>query len=149
MEGAGVRAALNLLLYYYKQKQNAEPQLEAAYYRTRITLSIMGHYKNLVGPDMLETAHLFEKQGDLKRAKGFFEAVKNDFERELDWFMDSPEVGADEDERIILKSLKEAYENIDRINSTNDFAERCKLIDEALARKYTPFEMDEDDEEED
>lgn len=149
MEGAGMRSCLNSLIYYYKVKEDIEILHTLIILRTQITLAIMSHYKNLVGPDMIESAQIKEKIGQSDVAKAFYNGVKSDFEGELKWFIDTPEAGANEDDVIILNSLKEAYLSLDRLENTNEFAEPCKLIDEILEREYFEPENYEEEEEDD
>lgn len=147
-EGAGVRNVLNALIYYYKLKEDSFDELHyATMLRTQITLAIMGHYKNLVGPDMIEAAKIKEQMGETEAALAFYRAIETDFKTELKWFVESPESGPSEDDVIILGSLKEALVSIDRLTGSEEYFNVCAQIDEILSREHIE-EPDFDDEDE-
>lgn len=56
-------------------------------------------------------------------------------------------MGASEDDVIMLQSLKEAYQSIDRLKNTAEFVQTCEIIDEILSREYVEYDFDEEDEE--
>jgi len=147
-EGAGFRSGLNALIYYYKLKDDDSDTLHFLIMnRTQITLSIMGHYKNLVGPDMIESAKMKERLGDTDAALSFYKAIEADFKNELTWFIHSPETGPNEEDVITLESLKEALKAIDRLSNRNEYLSVCEQIDEVLSREH--IEIPDFDEEED
>ena len=148
-EGAGFRSSLNALIYYYKLKDNTDTLHFLIMNRTQITLSIMGHYRHLVGPDMIESAKIKEKLGDTDAALSFYKAVEADFKGELRWFMDTPEAGPNEEDVVSLESLKQALESIDRLSGANQYTELCTQIDEVLSREHVEIpDFDEEDEDE-
>ncbi len=148
-EGAGFRSSLNALIYYYRLKENIDTLHFLIMNRTQITLSIMGHYRNLVGPDMLESADIKEKLGQTDAALSFYKAIQGDFKNELKWFLDTPEAGPNEEDVISLESLKKALQSIDRLSGTNEYTEICSQIDEVLSREHVEIpDFDEDDDEE-
>lgn len=148
-EGAGMRSSLNALIYYYKLKDNTEALHFLIMNRTQITLAIMGHYKNIVGPDMIEAAKIKERMGDADAAISFYKAVDADFRNELSWFTSTPEAGPNEEDVVILESLKEALTAIDRLSETDEYSSVCQQIDEVLSREHIeiPDFDDEDDDE--
>lgn len=146
-EAVGTRAALNMLAFYFKNKEDVEGLHTAIVLRTKLTLSIMSNYKNIVGHDMIETAKVKEQVGEPVAALGFYNAARENLKNELHWFVESPEMGPNEDDVIMLQALKEAYLSIDRLNNTSDFGETCSLIDEILSREYVEYNFDEDDDE--
>lgn len=146
-EAAGMRAALNLLVFYSHRTEDIESLHFVIVMRTKITLSIMSNYKNVVGRDMIETAKVKEKIGETAAALGFYNAARENLKNELHWFIESPEMGPHEDDAVMLQSLKEAYLSIDRLNDTSDFIEVCSVIDEILTREYVEYDFDADDDE--
>lgn len=148
-EGAGMRAALNGLVYYYSRKENVTETLHfVTMLRTQITLAVMGHYKHIVGPDMIEAARIKEKIGDNESALSFYGAVDADFKSEFNWFLQNPEMGASEEEAISLHSLKEALTSIDRLKGKDEFGSTCIRIDEILSReRFEEPDFDEEDDE--
>jgi len=149
-EAAGYRSSLNALIYYYKLKEDTDTLHFLIMNRTQITLAIMGHYKHLVGPDMLEAARMKEQLGDNDAALSFYKAVDSDFRSELGWFENTPEAGPNEEDVVTLESLKTALQGIDRISGTNDYSAVCLTIDEVLAREHVEIpDFDDDDEDED
>ncbi len=147
-EAALVRAALMNLIYYYKVRQDIDALHFVTVMRTTITLAIMRNYKNVVGHDMVETARIKEKVGEIEAALTFYNGACDNLKSELQWFVESPEMGPNEDDVIVLKSLKEAYMSIDRLNNTDEYTKACSLIDEVLTREYVEFDFDEDDDDE-
>lgn len=149
-EGVGMRGAMSALAYYFRQKEDTDHLHFTIMKRTGITLGIIGHYKHIVGPDMIEAAQIKEKLGENEAAIGFYEAVRDDFGKEIDWFVATPEAGPNEEDVTTLQSLKEAYISLDRLKESNEYGEKVALIDEILSREIfeePDFDDDEDDEE--
>ncbi|MFV0538789.1 MAG: hypothetical protein ACK5M3_15705 [Dysgonomonas sp.] len=148
-EAALIRAALMNLIYYYRVRQDIDALHFVTVMRTTITLAIMRNYKNIVGHDMVETAGIKEKVGETEAALTFYNGARDNLKNELQWFVESPEMGPNEDDVVVLKSLKEAYMSIDRLNNTDEYTKACSLIDEVLTREYVEFDFDEEDDEDD
>ncbi|MDR1090482.1 MAG: hypothetical protein LBL79_05335 [Prevotella sp.] len=148
-ESAAIRAALMNLIYYYKIRQDIDALHFVTVMRTTITLAIMRNYKNIVGHDMVETAKIKEVVGEPEAALTFYNGARENLENELRWFVESPEMGPNEDDAVVLQSLKEAYQAIDRLNNTGEYVKACSLIDEILSREYIEYDFDEEDDGED
>lgn len=148
-EAALVRAALMNLIYYYKVRQDIDALHFVTVMRTTITLAIMRNYKNVVGHDMVETARIKEQVGETEAALTFYNSARDNLKNELQWFIESPEMGPNEEDVVVLKSLKEAYMSIDRLNNTDEYTKVCSLIDEVLTREYVEFDFDAEDDEDD
>lgn len=147
-EAALVRAALMNLIYYYKIRQDIDALHFVTVMRTTITLAIMRTYKNIVGHEMVETAKIKEEVEETEAALTFYNGARENLENELQWFVESPEMGPNEDDVVVLQSLKEAYQAIDRLNNTDEYIKACSLIDEILSREYIEYDFDEDEDEE-
>lgn len=147
-EAALVRAALMNLIYYYKIRQDIDALHFVTVMRTTITLAIMRTYKNIVGHEMVETAKIKEEVEETEAALTFYNGARENLENELQWFVESPEMGPNEDDVVVLQSLKEAYQAIDRLTSTDEYIKACSLIDEILSREYIEYDFDEDEDEE-
>lgn len=148
-EGAEMRAALNAFIFYYKLKDNIEALHFLIMNRTQLSLSVMSHYKNILGPDMIEAARIKEQIGEKETALSFYKAIESEFKGELSWFTSTPEAGPSDEDIITLKVLKEALLAIDRLSETNEYTTICEQIDEVLSREV--FEIpnfDDDDDEE-
>ncbi|MBK5719615.1 hypothetical protein JGH11_01890 [Dysgonomonas sp. Marseille-P4677] len=146
--GAMLRTSLMNLIYYYHQKDDIEALHFVIIMRSKITLAIMGNYKNVLGHDMIESAKIKEKIGDTGAALGFYNLVKDRLKGELHWFVESPEMGANEEDTVMLQSLKEAFASIDRLNKTSEFEKACTIIDEILSREYEEFNFEDEEEDE-
>lgn len=146
-EASSIRMSLNTLAYYFREKEDVEGLHFATVMRTKLTLSIMSNYKNIVGHDMIEAAKIKERVGETEAALVFYNAARENLKNELHWFVESPEMGASEDDVIMLQSLKEAYQSIDRLKNTEEFVQTCEIIDEILSREYVEYDFDEEDEE--
>jgi hypothetical protein len=148
-QAAAMRASLNNLVVYYQLKDDVEAQHFTIVMRTKLTIAIMRNYKNIVGHDMIEAARIKEIVGDTEAALAFYNAARENLKGEVHWFVESPEMGPNEDDAVILASLKEAYLSIDRLNNTSEFTETCAVIDEILSREYVEYDFDNDEDDED
>jgi hypothetical protein len=133
--GAGMRAGYTYLLHYYKIKGLVKEQLFVARMKTTITLSIMGHYKDMVGPDMIAVAELEEKINSAEVALDHYKAVIADFEDETEFFMENPEEAPNDAEREILSSLLKSYQNVDRLENTDRFEMNINQLNTILNRQ--------------
>ncbi|EGK00295.1 hypothetical protein [Dysgonomonas gadei] len=149
VEGSTLRAALMSFVYYYRLKDDTEALHFVIVMRSKITLAIMSNYKNVLGHDMIESAQIKEKVGERDAALSFYNLVKENLKGELHWFVESPEMGANEDDTVMLRALREAYASIDRLKDTSEFERVCAVIDEVLSREYEEFDFDDDEEEDD
>ena len=149
VEGSTLRAALMSFVYYYRLKDDTEALHFVIVMRSKITLAIMSNYKNVLGHDMIESAQIKEKVGERDAALSFYNLVKENLKGELHWFVESPEMGANEDDTVMLRALREAYASIDRLKDTSEFEKVCAVIDEVLSREYEEFDFDDDEEEDD
>lgn len=147
-ESATIRAALMSLIFYYSKKEDLDALHFVTVMRTQITLAIMRNYKNIVGHDMIETARIKERVGEKEAALTFYNGALDNLKNELQWFIETPEMGPGEDDVVMLQSLKDAYQSIDRLKDTSEHVKVCELIDEILTREYVEFDFDEDDDEE-
>ena len=95
-EAALVRAALMNLIYYYRVRQDIDALHFVTVMRTTITLAIMRSYKNVVGHDMVETARIKEEVGETEAALTFYNSARDNLKNELQWFVESPEMGPNE-----------------------------------------------------
>ena len=95
----------------------------------------MSHYKNIVGPDMVELAEIEEKLGLLQEALTHYKAIILDFEPELENYEDLDGLELHADERLILVSLKTACQNYDRINKSDTYQAQLYLPQGIRCRK--------------
>lgn len=130
--GASMRVRFSYLKYYYLMIDNTKYQLLVHRNITSITLSIMSHYKNIVGPDMVELAEIEEKLGLLQEALAHYNAIILDFEPELENYEDLVDLELHAEERQILVSLKTACKNYDRINKSDIYQTQLNLIERIL-----------------
>lgn len=132
IDGSIMRTHYLLLIDYFELEGNKNSQVWVQHMKTIITLSIMGHYKNEVGPDMIKAAQLEEELSNKEKALNHYEAVIADFEEELKYFLENIDVIPDENDIVILKSLSEAYEGAKRINKSQNFNENLSQINRIL-----------------
>lgn len=116
MDGAGLRTRADELSKYFKDKEDDQNTLETVFLKAKLTNTIMNHYPNLVGPDMIAVALQFEKMGNLEKAKQFLNAVVSDFTI----LVQSVEEGINENDAMdedfpITESLIQALEGLKRI----------------------------------
>lgn len=118
MDGAGLRTRADELSAYFRNKNDDESTLQAIFLRSKITNTIMGHYPNLVGPDMVAVGLQCEKMGKNATAQQFLNAVVLDFTRlvqEVKEDMLNPEFVARDEEIPITESLVHALEGLKRL----------------------------------
>lgn len=148
-EAASTRALLISLILCYRETDDIESLHATVMMRTKLTLAIMGRQKHVLGFDMIETAKVKELIGEQDAALSFYNAARDNLKDELQWFVESPEMGPDEDDIVMLQALKEAYLSIDRLNNVTESEKACALIDEILSREYidvfADFDEDEDE----
>ena len=123
MDGVGLRSRVDELAEYYKRKNNDQRELEAIFLRAKLTNTIMSHYPNLVGPDMIAIAHQYEKMGNKEKAKQFYDPVLMDFTslvQEIKTGINDPEIGTTNEDLPITQSLIDALEGLKRIGHSID-----------------------------
>ena len=128
-----MRSGFYYLSYYYKKNAFIEAQLWVEKMRTSITLSIMGHYKEEVGPDMITVADIEEQLGLREEALSHYKAVVADFDNELPFYIDNLGEDLEESDTKILRSLLSSYQGVDRINGTNSYEEQIRSIIQILS----------------
>lgn len=148
-EAATIRASLIQLIYLFRETDDIENLHSAIMMRTKITLAIMANHKHILGYDMVEAAKIKEQIGDTETALSFYNAATDNLKGELHWFKESPDMGPNEDDTIMLQALKESYISIDRLKNISESEKVCALIDEILTREYVDVfgEFDDEDEE--
>ncbi|TYA74724.1 hypothetical protein [Seonamhaeicola marinus] len=145
IDGAGLRIRADELSEYFKSKEDDQNTLETVFLRAKLTNTIMSHYPNLVGPDMIAVALQFEKMGNLDKAKQFLTPVVQDFTslvQDVEEGIDENEV-MDEDfpitESLIqaLEGLKRLGENIneDTLNKSKEVLEKLKKATNKVYKK--------------
>ena len=123
MDGAGLRTRANELSNYFNSKNDNQNTLEALFLKAKITNTVMNHYPNMVGPDMIAVALQLEKMGNIENAKQFLEPVVMDFTgfvREIEEGLANPEVRVSEEEVAITESLVNALEGLKRLGEMID-----------------------------
>ncbi|MFV0419038.1 MAG: hypothetical protein ACK5KT_09950 [Dysgonomonas sp.] len=149
-EAATVRTSLMSLIYFYRETDDIENLHSAIMMRTKITLVIMANHKHILGYDMVEAARIKEQMGETDMALSFYNAARDNLKGELHWFLESPEIGPNEDDVVMLQALKESLLSIDRLRNISESEKTCAIIDEILSREYVDvFEGFDDEDEED
>ncbi len=131
--GAEMRAAFSYLGYYYEKKNLLNAKLWVWKQRTKITVNIMEHYKNLVGSDVLEVALLEEKLNLLSEAQAHYEAFIAYCQEDFKWFIENTKEVPIEEEYEVFKILLLAYEGIDRVTKVSQI-NNIELIKQMLSR---------------
>ncbi len=132
--GSAMRNALHFLSFYCEKNNRQDVQLWIERNRTRTTLSIMAHYKAIVGPDMIRVAELQEKMELPDDAVANYEAVIADFKDEIAYIIEDKEAGQPpvDEEIVILTSLLKSYKGVNRIRHTDKYAEEMQVIQALL-----------------
>lgn len=127
MNGFGLRYVIQELADYFERKKDDERGLQARFTKAKVTLSIMSHYPNEVGPDMNALASKYEKMGDNEKARQFYAPVVKDF---------TPLV-------LNIESRLEDLNEPDETDKT-DFDVTLSLVDALLGLKRISAPIDED-----
>jgi len=135
MDGAGLRNIAQELSSYFDHNGDDQHSLDTVLFKAKVTLAIMSHYPDLVGPDMLAIAFRHEKMGDTEKAKQFFNPVILDF---TSLVQDIKEGLSDQDPDLlyqdipVTESLIQAMEGLKRLGVPID-EEMLKEAREVLA----------------
>lgn len=128
MDGASLRTKVGELAGFFNRKNIDKQELEALFLRSKITNSIMSHYPNLVGPDMIAVAKKLEQLGKVAKAIDFYTAVIQDFpqfledieetEKECNTANETMEYS--EEDIVTIQALVDACEGLKRLNTEID-----------------------------
>lgn len=123
MDGAGLRIRAEELADYFKRKNHDQNELESLFLKAKLTNTIMNHYPNLVGPDMIGVGQKFEQIGNTEKAKQFYQPVELDFTglvADIAEEIENDETDIKEEDILITKSLIDALDGLKRLGETID-----------------------------
>jgi len=123
IDGAGLRVRVEELAGYFLDKNDDKNALQAIFLKAKLTNSIMNHYPNLVGPDMIAVGHQLEKIGNFEKAKLFYKPVVLDFTefvQDIQENLDDPDIGVSHEDLPITQSLINALEGLKRLGNEID-----------------------------
>ena len=134
MDGSGLRTRAYELSLYFTNKGDDANALDAIFLRGKLTNTIMGHYPNLVGPDMVAIAQQCEKMGNAEGAKRFYNPVVLDFTGLVeDVAQRLSESEAMEEDFPITESLIHALEGLKRLGE--GINEECLQMSREVLKK--------------
>ena len=128
MDGAIITAWCQELANYFARKQDVDSEIDMYFFKGKITTTIMGHYPEEVGPDMIAIATKLEHKKDLNNAANFYRPVISDFLpylESMESYANEDEFEVEQREDIILNSLIKAVEGLSRIE---DYVDSENLI---------------------
>lgn len=134
MDGAAIREWCQEIANYFGRKKEADYEIEMCFYKCKVTTSIMGHYPEEVGPDMISIASKLENKADLKNAAIYYKPVIADFQlflETLEGDINDDEFKIEQREVNILDSLIKAVEGLSRIGGYIDednLVQRSRMI---------------------
>jgi len=136
-DGAGLRTRADELSEYFRSKEDDPNTLETVFLRAKLTNTIMSHYPNLVGPDMIAVALQFEKMGNIEKAKKFLNPVVLDFTslvKDIEERLSENDVM--NEDFPITESLIRALESLKRLGEdiNEDTLHKSKVILEKLRK---------------
>lgn len=133
MNAANLRTLLGYLFDYSQQHQSVRNQLFIQYHRSQLTLAVMGHYKEDVGPDMIRLAQLFIADGRPDAGKSSYQAVINDFAEEIEnyqqYFAAEAKTTLEHTDYLILSSLQAAYQGLLEFEPDADFSQQLAILE--------------------
>ncbi|MDO6429431.1 hypothetical protein Q4E93_02445 [Flavitalea sp. BT771] len=96
--------------------------------KCKVTSSIMSHYPNILGPDMIEAAAAFEAIGETATCRRYFDAILADFQPMMQLLQEHPDEQVNEEDILSMSALLAAYEGLNRLSNAENYgAERAWL----------------------
>jgi hypothetical protein len=132
-----IRTWCDPLVKIFTLQENWSAKANALQLKCRITGSIMGHYPQTVGPDMIAAAAALEAVGETAIPKGYYKAIISDFQPMADVIRAAPEEPVTEDDIDTLQALVDAYEGLNRLEETDAFPSELAYLTTILARGVT------------
>ncbi|MEM7103245.1 MAG: hypothetical protein AAF502_08960 [Bacteroidota bacterium] len=123
LDGSIIRVWAQVIADYFGRKESLNKAIDISFFKAKVTLSIMSHYPESVGPDMLSVANKFEQKKDYDNALKFYNPVVLDFVKfleEIESYASEDDFDFEERKQIILNSLIEAVEGLKRISYFED-----------------------------
>ncbi len=134
MDGYVLRSWAQALSEYFEKQKNDEYALDMSLEKARITCSIMSHYPELVGPDMISVASKYEAKGAISDALNFYRPVLADFVEfleDIEFSRYEDNIGEMEQDPFILNALIDAVEGLQRLDNYVDeenYIDRAKKL---------------------
>ena len=136
MDGAAIRLGAQEMADYFGRKGDKTNEINMCFLKAKVTTSIMSHYPELVGPDMISVASKLEKKKARENAVNFYRPVLMDFQTFLQEMEDAKEQDAlkiTEREEAILYSLILAVEGLTRLDGYEDSEQLAQRAQALLA----------------
>lgn len=134
MDGHTLRYWIEFVLQEVEKRGNLEREIELAFYKAKVTLSIMAHYPENVGPDMVRIAKKYESAEDYENASRFYQPATTDFKvflEEIESYTEEEDFELEEREHIILDSLVQAVEG--KLRTDKNYVDEYNLLERAKA----------------
>lgn len=120
-DGIKLRSLADELAIYFENNFDEFQTTNALLLKTKLTCSILNHYPNLVGPDMVKLATQYEKTGNYEQAKNFYNAVVLDFVHLVEQIQNNLKLNNESEEDFeITESLVKALLGLKRIGEKID-----------------------------
>ncbi|HMI63695.1 MAG TPA: hypothetical protein VK518_22420 [Puia sp.] len=143
--GATIRNWSTPLADLFDRRQKGEDKAKTLHLKCKVTSSIMSHYPNILGPDMIEAAAAFEAIGETTLGRSYLDAILADFQPMMQLLQEHPDEQVNEEDILSMGALLAAYEGLNRLNHSENFgAERAWL--EAFIVKGDTREQKEEEE---
>jgi hypothetical protein len=130
--GAIVRNWSDALSYLFEMRQKPQEKATVLQYKCKVTCSIMSHYHQLVGPDMIEAAAALIVINDTETAKKYYQAVIADFEPLARLWQGQPEEPITADDLISLKALLDAYDGFTRLEANYFYSDQRQKLEQLI-----------------
>ena len=121
--GYVTREWIQELVNYFERKNQLKNVIDTCFYKAKITTSIMGHYPEKVGPDMIAIAENLEKNNDFINAAKYYKPIISDFLyflEEIESYENEEEFEIIERDEKILISIIKAAKGLIRIKQYKD-----------------------------
>jgi len=127
--GASLREWSDILSDFFAQKELLEQKTDVLLNKCKITCSIMSHYPEEVGPDMIALGNALEDIGQENEAIKYYRAIIQDFERIADDYHEYPNENIRKEDVISLNCLKEAYLKVERLHGLTSYGDKIISLD--------------------
>ena len=122
----------DILPDFFEKKDLLSQKVNVLLYKCRITESIMSHYPETIGPDMIALGEALEKVNLYQDAIKYYRSIILDFERIAVGFYENPEESLREEDIISLNCLIKACTNVESLDAQSNYTEKISSLEHLL-----------------
>ena len=127
----------------FDRRQKGEDKAKTLHLKCKVTSSIMSHYPNILGPDMIEAAAAFEAIGDTATCRRYFDAILADFQPMMQLLQEHPDEQVNEEDILSMGALLAAYTGLNRLSNGENFGAEKAWLEAFIVKGVTRHEEEE------